>query len=228
MAVIGSSDKCLSLISELRMRFPYPASPLPPGTRASVPRSVRGAGRSAHPWQRMSGLPAGLLLAAAAASLGACARPDAFAPACPRLALLPDGADLTRFAGTGHDITDLVLDAHLTAVPASCRWANDAHKQVEAKLQVTMTVSRGPAMPGRTIDVPYFVAVGEGDTIYDKQINTGRVDFPANTDRLNLTSSEISLLFPVSHEKSAAAYKIWVSFQLTPDELALNRSRTPP
>ena len=33
------------------------------------------------------------------------------------------------------------------------------------------------------------------------------------------------MLFPVTPEKSAAAYKIWVSFQLTPDELAYNRGQ---
>ncbi len=203
------------------MRFPDPASPTPPGPRASVPHRVATRGKAAIP-----GLGTVLLLAAAAASLGACARPDAFAPACPQLALLPDGADLARFAGSGRDITDLVLEAHLTAVPASCHWADERHKQVEAKLQVAISLNRGPAMPGRGIDVAYFTAVSEGDTIFDKQVFAARAEFPANTDRLNVISQEISMLFPVSAEKSAAAYKIWVGFQLTPEELAINRSRT--
>ena len=167
-----------------------------------------------------------MLLAAAAAPLGACTRPDAFAPACPQLVMLQDGADLVRFAGAGRDITDLVLDAHLTTVPASCRWADERHSKVEAKLQVAMALDRGPAMQGRTADVRYFVAVSEGDSILDKQVYAARADFPANTDRLALSSPEISMLFPVSHEKSAAAYKITVSFQLTPEELAANRSRS--
>ena len=167
-----------------------------------------------------------LLLGAAAASLGACARPDAFAPACPQLALLPDAADLTRFAGSGRDTTDLVLEAHLTAVPATCHWADDRHKQVEAKVQVAMSLSRGPAMPGRAADVAYFAATAEGNDIFDKQVFAARADFPANTDRLSVISQEISMLFPVSADKSAAAYKIWVGFQLTPEELAINRSRT--
>lgn len=205
------------------MRFPDPATPTPPGTRASVPQEVATRRPGAIPgrWMRLR---TGLLLAATAAALGACARPDAFAPGCPQLTLLSDAADLTRFTGNGRDVTDQVLDAHIVAVPASCRWADDTHKQVEAKLQISMTVSRGPAMPGRTVDVPYFAAVSENDVIYDKQVYGGRVDFPANTDRLNLTTSEISLLLPVSHEKSAAAYRITVGFQLTPEELARNRA----
>jgi len=198
------------------MRFSDPASLSPPAPRAAGPRKVSARARGAIP---------ALLGAAALGGLGACSRPDAFAPACPQLALLQDGADLTRFAGTGRDLTDLVVDAHLTAIPAACHWADDRHRKVEAKVKVMMSFGRGPAMSGRTIDVPYFVAVSEGDAIFDKQVYAMRADFPANIDRLGVTSPEISMLFPVSADKSAAAYKITVSFQLTPEELAYNRAR---
>ena len=203
------------------MRFPDPASPMPPGPLASLPHRVAMRTKGAIPCRRMGWV----LLAVAAGLPAACTKPDAFAPACPQLALLRDGADLSRFNGRGRDITDLVVEAHLVGVPATCHWADDKHEQVEAKIKVAMTVSRGPAMPGRVIDVPYFVAVSENDTIFDKQVYTGQINFPANTDRLSLTTSEISLLFPVTHDKSAAAYRITVSFQLTPEELAHNRGQ---
>ncbi len=205
------------------MPSPDPANPTPPSTRALLPQIVWARARSAI--RGLSGL---ALLAAAAGSLGACSQPDAFAPACPQLGLLRDGADLTRFAGAGRDITDLVLDAHLTAVPATCHWANKAHTKVEAKLQVAMSFGRGPAMTGRTVDVPYFLAASEGDNILDKQIFTARAEFPTNTDRVDVTTPEVSMLFPVTLEKSAAVYKITVSFQLTPEELAYNRGHATP
>ncbi len=208
------------------MRFPDLACPTPPGTLAFLPQRVATRGKAAIPERRRFRHWTAVLLAVAAGPLAACSRPDAFAPACPQLALLPEGADLARFAGSGRDITDLVLDAHLTAVPASCRWADERHTKVEAKLQVAMALDRGPAMQGRTVDLRYFVAVSEGDDILDKQVYAALAEFPANTDRLALTSPEISMLFPVSHEKSAAAYKITVSFQLTPEELAVNRSHS--
>jgi len=96
------------------MPLPDLATPPSPSARACLSRRART--RAAF-----RGL---ALLAAAAAPLGACTRPDAFAPACPQLSMLKDGADLIRFTGAGRDITDLVVDAHLTAVPASCRWAD--------------------------------------------------------------------------------------------------------
>jgi len=210
------------------MRFSDPASPTPPGILARLSGRMATRGKAAIPRRRTSGLRLSCL--GAAMLLGACTRPDAFAPACPQLAFLPEGIDLSRFAGSGRDLTDLVLDGHLTAVPAICHWANDSRKQVEAKLQVSISLNRGPAMRGRTAEVPYFVALtdaaGSG-AIYDKQVYVTRAEFPPNTDRLGLSSPEISMLFPVSHEKSAAAYKITVSFQLTPEELAYNRTHAP-
>jgi hypothetical protein len=223
MVVIGSSDKCLPFILESRMPLPDPASRTLPSARAHLPERVWTCARSSIP-----GLRSLALLAAAAGSLGACSQPDVFAPACPQLALLRDGADLTRFAGPGRDITDLVLDAHLAAVPATCHWADKAHTKVEAKLQVAISLGRGPAMNGRTVDVPYFLAASEGANILDKQIFTARAEFPTNTDRVGVTTPEVSMLFPVTPEKSAAAYKITVSFQLTPEELAYNRGRGTP
>ena len=209
------------------MRFPDLARRLPPCIRPSAAGSLPAHGETTRR-RTGCGLAAALLLATAAAPLAGCTRPDAFAPACPQLALLADGADLTRFNGHGRDVTDLVLDAHLTAVPAACKHAEDDPHAVEAMLKVAMSLGRGPAMAGRTVDVPYFVAVTEGDRVLDRQAYALRVEFPPNADRISATGEEITLLFPVTREKSAAAYQIWVSFQLTPEELAYNRGQRTP
>ncbi len=206
------------------MRFSDHAGPTPPGVRASPPPRMRADGRGAIPCLRM-----GTVLVAAAGLLGGCTSPDAFAPACPQIGFVRDGADLSRFDGTGHDITDLVLEGHLVAVPAACRWAGGAgHGKVEATLKVKMSLSRGPAMPGRTTEVPYFVAVSENDAILDRQDYVVRAEFPPNTDLVGATSPDVTLLLPVSKEKSAVVYKIWASFRLTPEELAFNRGRGTP
>ena len=171
------------------MPFPDLAGPLP----ASLPH------RSAT--RRLRAIPPGAAALLLAALLGGCTRSDAFAPACPQLTMLKDGADFTRFAGAGRDMTDLVLDAHLTAVPASCHWADDTHRKVEAKLQVAMSLGRGPAMGGRSVDVPYFVAVTQGEHVLDRQSYAVRAEFPANADRVSVTGDEVTMLFPVEHDR---------------------------
>ncbi len=146
-----------------------------------------------------------------------------FAPACPGASLLPQAADLNRYRasphGSGHDLTDLILQARVVKVAGTCEPGPNAHT-LDATVKVTMEVSRGPAAQGRTADVTYFVAVAEGDRILDKHVLADRVAFPANLDRVYLVSDPVDMQLPVSPEKSGAAYTVWVGFQLTPAEMA--------
>jgi hypothetical protein len=149
---------------------------------------------------------------------------DAFAPPCPQLALLKDAADLTRFDTKGNDITDMEVNARLVAVPGACKPGGRG--KVAAPNRVTMDLNRGPALAGRTVTVPYLVTVAEGSRILDQQTYSITTTFPANVDKVRVTDTDISLNFPVTNQKTAAAYTIFVSYQLTPDQLAYNRAHT--
>ncbi len=156
----------------------------------------------------------------------ACGGPtDAFAPPCPTLVLLKEGADLKRFNGAGRDVTDLALDGRLTKVDASCSRENAG--AVRARLSVVMDIARGPTGQ-RNVEVPYFVAVTDGDRILDRQEFVVRGSFPANVDRTTVQGQEVTLILPTTATKDAGAYRIYVSFSLTPDELAFNRQRQAP
>ncbi len=147
-----------------------------------------------------------------------------FPPACPVARLVPELADLTRYATPGgvHDVTDLVLQARIVNVDGSCE-ATDQKTRIAATVQISVSVLRGPAMHGREADIPVFLAVTEGDTVRDKRVYPVHVVFPPNVDRLTSTSSPIEMELPVSSSVTGAAYKVISGFQLTPDELAVNR-----
>ncbi|WP_428484105.1 hypothetical protein [Rhodopila sp.] len=166
-------------------------------------------------------LPA-LLLALFGCGLGR----NQFAPACPVAQLVPALADLTRYAtagaGGGHDLTDLILQARVVKVNGTCQ-PTDSKTILDASVQVSISVQRGPAMRGRQADVPVFVAVAEGNDVRDKQMFPVHVVFPPNVDRLTLTSQPIDMGLPVSQNVNGAAYNIISGFQLSPDELAANR-----
>jgi hypothetical protein len=162
---------------------------------------------------------------AGASPLAGCQQGTHFAPACPSLSLLPDAADLTRYRAGGQDITDLVVDARITTIPAKCSAGEPG--KVDAVMRVNMAVQRGPAATSRTIPVPYFVAVTDGNRVLDKQDYTLLVRFPPNLDQTLASGDEINMILPVTRDKSAAAYSIYVGYTLTPDELALNRKRGP-
>ena len=156
-------------------------------------------------------------------SLAGCAGEEKFAPACPELTLLPDAAALSLFRPGGRDLTDMVFDAKITAVPAVCS-RKDA-KTVAARLSVGFALTRGPAAAGRNAALRYFVGVTEGDRVLDEQDYQLGVAFPANIATVAVSGEEITLNFPVSAQKSAAAYRIFVGFRLTPEQLAANRAR---
>jgi hypothetical protein len=166
-----------------------------------------------------------LALAMALALLAGCADDaEKFPPVCPALSLLRDAADLTRYQG-GHDLTNLLTDARIEAVPARCERGGPGI--VRATLDVTIDLTRGPAAQGRRLDVPYFVAVTRDDAVLDEQDYQIGVTLPANVDQTRVTSDDIVLNLPVTRTQTAAAYHIYVGFRLTSEELETNRARGP-
>ena len=164
---------------------------------------------------------AALLLAGLASSCGPA--PDQFAPECPGLAVLRDGGEITRFANTGRDATDMVLKAKITAVPAKCQ--RDGRTAVLSTLNVQADVARGPAAKADSTPATYFIAVMDGNKVLQQRDFLLTAQFPPNADKTTFKSEDIELTVPVSAEKSAAAYQIYVGFRLSAEELAYNRSR---
>lgn len=149
-----------------------------------------------------------------------------FPPVCPGLALVPDGADLVRFNGQGHDVVNLLTRARITAVPAKCE--TDSPGIMKATLHVVVDVGRGPAATGPQPPLDYFVAVMEGERVRQEHDFTLSPAFAPNVDRTTVAGDDIELLLPIGKKKSAAAYQIYVGFRLTPDELAYNRTHRMP
>ncbi len=158
-------------------------------------------------------------------SVSACDQADlpAFAPICPQTGILRDGADLSQYRGAGADLTDLVLDGRITGLSGKCSLDDRTH--LRTVISVSMELTRGPAAKGPQAAVTYFVSVAKGDAILDKKDYTVAVTFPRNSDKLRLTGDRVDLVLPVDEHLTGAAYRILVGYQLTPEQLALNRRR---
>ena len=146
-----------------------------------------------------------------------------FAPVCPVPSIPRDFNDLRRYRGTGRDLVDLVLEGRVIDIQGSCRATGE--DTVTATIAVGVELARGPAAPDGNADLAYFVAVSEGDRILDKQVYRVSAEFPANTDRLRLVGDSVELRLPVTAQKSAAAYRISVGFELTPAQVEFNRTK---
>ena len=172
----------------------------------------------------MPRLSALIVLPGMALGLAACASTaDKFAPPCPQAGILRDAADLTRYAGPGRDLTDLALAGRITGLNGKC--SRGERNVTNVTVSVGLELSRGPAARDRVAELSYFVAVAEGERILDKRVFPLRAEFPANTDKVSLGGDDVELVLPTPPEKSAAAYRVLVGFQLTPQELEQNRQR---
>jgi hypothetical protein len=175
---------------------------------------------------RLSSVPRLALFALLLPILAACGpRTNEFAPACPNPTFLRDLSDLVRYrpGSGGRDVTDLIVRARLAALNGKC--SDLTASVLETQIQVTLELFRGPGLVGNKIEVPIFLAVVENGEIVNKQIFPVIFEFPSNLDRATITTPPVALGLPVSPEKSGAAYGIIVGFQLTPEELAVNRRR---
>src|SRR5262249_32785127 len=124
--------------------------------------------------------------------------------------------------GAGRDLTDLVLQARIVSISGSCKKGDDKNHLAVA-VSIGVDLGRGPAMSGRETDVPIFLAIVQGDAILDKHVYRMHSIFPPNVDRITLTPGEIDFSLPVTSDKSGASYTILAGFQLTPEQLQLNR-----
>lgn len=204
-----------------------PMSSAMPSVPSVIGSFLRGAART---------IPGPLAAALLISALAGCSRAvtTVFPPACPHAGVAADLADLTRFRpaapsgggpGGGQDLTDMVLDGRITGVAGDCTRADSHH--LDVTLVVSLALTRGPAARGRLEPVQFLVAVSDHGQVLDKQIFRIAPEFAANSDTVRLTSDPVSLSLPISPEKPGSAYDVVVGFQLTPDELALNRRRGP-
>lgn len=168
---------------------------------------------------------------AAATLLGGCGLSTGYStspPApCPRIAILADGADLTRYReGAVPDLGSMTFDARLIGFRASCDY-NRGRTAVVVSVAGIFDVERGPGGGGqRGTNVPWFVIVtdaGDGQVI-DRQDFVTPVTFEGNTSRVRVQSRPVALSLPAD-ERLVENHTVRLSFQLTHEQLEANRRR---
>lgn len=161
--------------------------------------------------------------------LGGCGGGSDGPPApCPRITILADGADLTRYReGAVPDLAAMTSDARIVGFNARCDYAR-RRSGVEVSVSVVFDVERGPAAAGREVRLPWFIAVTDANDgqVIERLEYVTPVTFDGTMGRMRVESRAVGLSFPAD-ERLVENHNVRVSFQLTPDELALNRRRGP-
>lgn len=152
---------------------------------------------------------------------------DEFPPVCPNPVLPALTGDVSAYrpGATGGHLTDLLYSGRMMGIQGQCKLDSDSKNKLDTTVQFAIELTRGPALPGRQVDVPVYLALTEGDQILDKRVIVLRGVFPSNVDRINITTGELEMKLPISATKSGAAYTVLAGFQLTPEELAAAKAK---
>jgi len=143
-------------------------------------------------------------------------------PPCPPVYILSDASHLTKYrAGSGRDLTDVELEAEIVGFKGGCSYDE---KGGEVILQLGFEVKRGPAAKTRDFQLDYFIAIPKFfPDPAAKAVFTVPVKFPEGMDVARTTDEEVSLRIPVKTKQIINEYEIYLGFQVTPEELELNR-----
>jgi hypothetical protein len=92
-----------------------------------------------------------------------------------------------------------------------------------------MDLVRGPAAKEHAVSIPYFIALPDFfPKPAGKRDFTVTRDLPARPDgHERFVEKNIHVVIPLRGDEPGAAYEVYVGFQLTPDEVAFNRSQHP-
>ena len=141
---------------------------------------------------------------------------------CPDSGVVGGIGRVTRFDGRGTGFVNQTYNATLTEVKSDCSYENNG---VTVKLSVQTLAELGPAAPGRSVDLPYFVAVTDKqDKIVAKKVFNNTVRFAGNQNRgggIDTLTEHV----PLTKPRDGETYHVILGFQLTQDELAYNRSQ---
>ena len=170
-------------------------------------------------------IPSLALLMAALATLGGCTNQRTLPP-CPNVFALAEARHVDRFReGLGRDLTDVDYSVRLDNWKGTCGYKpRDEDWDVNIDLEVSFTVTRGPANGSGAAEFEYFAAIPaffpkeEG-----KETIPVSVKFPAGINTVHPISGPIYLTFPVRTDDVIDKYNVYLGVQVTPDELERNR-----
>ena len=146
---------------------------------------------------------------------------NVFAPSCPEMHIPSEVADYYNYSAKGPSFDHLVTHASLSSLSGDCMASG--RKNLRTRLGVHMVVRKGPAAPGETITLPWFVAVVHNDKIVGKHVFEQKVTFPAGQDAVAVDTRLVTVDLPIKPTTLDNNYRFEVGFQLNHTQIAYNR-----
>ncbi len=148
--------------------------------------------------------------------------PAEAALACPKVSIVRDLSEVTVFRPGGRDLTDLETRAALADFAGNCEYTSSG---VTVNVNIYLIAERGPALKGDSAKYQYFVALAKpDDSLVSKVYFDTDVTFAAGQPRAG-TKEELAPKIPLPKDANAKDWKVYLGFQLTPEQLEFNRTQ---
>ncbi|HUZ75554.1 MAG TPA: hypothetical protein VMU87_21425 [Stellaceae bacterium] len=140
---------------------------------------------------------------------------------CPRVIAAPGTDTIALFRPGGHSAQDVMVRGKIYQASVHCETEKTG---VAAHAELTFYAERaGLQITDATL--PYFVAVVDPtQKVLAQEGFHVHVDFLPGEPYRKLPAEKITIHLPVHSTAAASNYAVVVGFQLTPDQLAYNRS----
>lgn len=143
---------------------------------------------------------------------------------CPAVGVLEGTDHMTLVKGAGTDLTDIVAKAEIGKVVSNCQYNLD-ESTITVNLAFDGLAELGPAATSRELTLPTFVAVTRRYNTFDKkQVYEVPVTFEAGRRQMSFVKTVDGTILPYGGAADGRIYQILIGFQLTPEQLAYNRS----
>lgn len=161
--------------------------------------------------------------------IAGCTSGDKDLAPCPSARVLADPSELTRFGdGSGRDPTDIVFEASFLRVAGECRYDKDGG-EIAVELAVVLDMRKGPANADNKARFGYFIALtqvvpGTEPVVLKREAVPVEIDFAPGRVGL-IRTDKLELVIPRADAQDVRNYRLFLGFELTPDELAFNRRK---
>ena len=144
---------------------------------------------------------------------------------CPSAAVLRDTATLTVFrSGAPLDPSGEAFTAAISGVKTSCHY-NKGAGDIPTEMSFTVRAVRAPSPDGGHYQVPYYLAVTQGDRVLSKKNFMLDVDFAPGTAAFTQDVSLDTTTISLEEGHPATDYQLLVGFQLSDADRAYNQKR---
>ena len=160
------------------------------------------------------------LILGLAIALAGCSSDEDRQIACPRPISVIDASKLTRFAGSGRDLTDVLFEARILSAEIICELDE---LTVDATMQVRFAASRGPAERQRRVQFEYFVAISNAarEVLLREEFDVD-IEFPGNRTEV-VALEELTPRIPLSAGERPSDFRVYVGIKLSREEIEFNR-----